>query len=136
MMGGDGAIIMFGYVQHSALRIELQATASQIRQALVEPAALRQWWFTGWPVADSTPLSPGQTVELWWGILPIRAQVRDLGSDYLRWQFSRGVDGLQTWYWGEGWVQVQLEAVSILPLGVGQTVQLWQLRRYLQSASP
>ncbi|WP_247215586.1 hypothetical protein [Synechococcus sp. C9] len=123
---------MFGQFQQSALRIELRATRNQIRQALVEPVALRQWWFPGWPTEEQGVLFPGKTVELWLGVLPIHAQVRELGLDYLRWQFSRGVDGLQTWYWGEGWVQVQMEAVSVLPLGVAQMVQLWQLRSYLQ----
>ncbi|APB33903.1 hypothetical protein GlitD10_1579 [Gloeomargarita lithophora Alchichica-D10] len=124
---------MFGQFQHSVLRIELRATANQIRQVLVEPEALQRWWFAGWPTEDYAPLTPGKTVELWWGVLPILAQVRDLGSDCLRWRFSQGVDGFQTWYWGEGWVQVQLEAVSFLPLGMGQMWQLWQLRDYLQT---
>jgi len=126
---------MLGHFQHSALRVELPATRQQIRQALVEPAALRQWWFPGWPPEVDGPLTPGQRVELWWGVVPILAQVRDLRPDYLQWQFSRSVDGLQTWYWGEGWVQVQLEAVSLLPLGVGQTWQLWQLRAYIRRTS-
>lgn len=127
---------MFGHLQHSALRIELQATTNQIRWALVEPEALRHWWFAGWPSGDEGVLIPGKVVELWWGVLPIRAQVRELRSAHLRWQFSQGVDGLQTWYWGEGWVQVQLDVVSFLPLGVGQTVQLWRLRDYVQNFAP
>ena len=123
---------MFGHLQHSALRIELRATGHQIRQALTEPAALRQWWFTGWPPEEQAPLTVGRSLELWWGVLPIQAQVRCLRPGLLQWQFSRGADGFQTWSWGEGWVQVQLEVVSLLPLGVGQTWQLWQLRHYLQ----
>lgn len=118
------------------MRIELRATRDRIRQALTAPEALRHWWFSGWPPEDHAPLTPGKTVELWWGVLPIQVQVREVRPDYLQWQFSRGVDGFQTWYWGEGWVQVRLEAVTFLPVGVGQAWQLWRLRDYLEHSMP
>ncbi|MCS6781975.1 MAG: hypothetical protein RMI89_00015 [Gloeomargarita sp. SKYBB_i_bin120] len=125
---------MFGYFQQVALRIELRADKEQIRQALVEPAALQQWWFAGWPL--QTPVAPGRSAELRWsGLIPIRARVQRLGTDLLQWEFCGGVDGLQTWSWGDGWVQVQLEAVSLLPLSVGQVWQLWRLRDYLRRRS-
>ncbi|MCS7030511.1 MAG: hypothetical protein NZL92_03115 [Gloeomargarita sp. SKYG116] len=125
---------MFGYFQYATLRIELRANQEQIRQAFVEPAALRQWWSAGWP--SQTPVAAGRSAELrWFGLIPIRARVQQLEPDRLQWQFSGGVDGVQTWSWGDGWVQVQLAAVSLLPLEVGQVWQLWRLQDYLRKRS-
>ncbi|MEN9207652.1 MAG: hypothetical protein Q6L50_01690 [Gloeomargarita sp. GMQP_bins_120] len=125
---------MFGSFQHTTLRIELTANRDQIRQAILEPAALRQWWFAGWPLG--MPVASGRSVELrWGGVIPFRARVQRVAAEALQWQFSGAVDGVQAWHWGDGWVQVDLAAVSVLPLEVGQVWQLWRLRDYLRRRS-
>ena len=45
---------------------------------------------------------------------------------------SQGIDGYHEWYWGEGWVQSRLEGVSLLPLNLGQTLNLLRLRTFLR----
>jgi hypothetical protein len=44
---------------------------------------------------------------------------------------SRGIDGFHEWYWGEGWVQSRLEGISVIPLNLGQTINLMRLKEFL-----
>jgi hypothetical protein len=61
----------------------------------------------------------------------IRHSVDVAESNCLRFLLSQGIDGFHEWYWGDGWVQSRLEGVSVLPLNLGQTVNLTQLRGFL-----
>jgi len=44
-----------------------------------------------------------------------------------------GADGYCDWLWGNGWVQLRVEAVSLLPLGLGQLLMLRRLQQFAQS---
>ncbi|MEM6423743.1 MAG: hypothetical protein AAGF66_06345 [Cyanobacteria bacterium P01_H01_bin.119] len=123
---------MFGTFQQSNLRIEVAAASNTIRESLIRPINLRQWL---WPQQLSTGL-PDQLIENTQftsrlGIVTVEHQVDQITDNSLRLLLYGGIDGFHEWYWGEGWLQSQLEGVSLLPLNLGQTVTLLNLRRFL-----
>ena len=127
---------MFGTYQQSNLRIELSASAEQIRQSLIQPMLLKKWL---WPqqinlpdVADSE-LLVGQTFESGLGPDTTVHKVDVLSSEGVRFLLSGSIDGFHEWQWGEGWVQSRLEGISLLPLNIGQTASLFRLKQYLQA---
>jgi hypothetical protein len=124
---------MLGTFQQSHLRIEVNASAADIQRCLFQTAKLRQWL---WPqeLAAGLPerLSPGLTFTSQLGPIVVLHYVDVASSNSLRLLLSRGIDGFHEWYWGEGWVQSRLEGVSILPLKLGQTWSLLQLRGILR----
>ncbi|NER31264.1 MAG: hypothetical protein F6J89_27510, partial [Symploca sp. SIO1C4] len=65
----------------------------------------------------------------------IQHQTEVVDDNCLRLILSQGIDGFHEWYWGDGWVQSRLEGVSLLPLNLGQTINLLQLRQFLTSTS-
>jgi hypothetical protein len=71
------------------------------------------------------------TFTTWTGPVAIQHQVEVQDSNCLRLLLSQGIDGYHEWYWGEGWVQSRLEGVSLLPLNLGQTLNLLRLRQFL-----
>jgi hypothetical protein len=123
---------MFGTFQQSTLRIELEATAADIRAGLLEPRQFRQWL---WPqqFSEGLPdvLQPGLTFTSFLGPVQIHHDVTETAPQRLRLLMSGGIDGFHEWAWGEGWVQSRLEGVSVLPLNLAQTVNLWRLRQFL-----
>ncbi len=123
---------MLGNFQQSQLRIELEASATAIRDSLVRPDQLEKWLLSG-RFASGMPeeLHPGLEYTSKIGIFPIHHQVNVVRSNCLRLLLSQGIDGFQEWYWGEGWVQSRLEGVTALPLGFGQTLSLLSLRSFL-----
>jgi hypothetical protein len=58
--------------------------------------------------------------------------VERIENNGFRLLLSQGIDGYHEWYWGEGWVQSRLEGVSLLPLNLGQTLNLLRLRTFLR----
>lgn len=44
---------------------------------------------------------------------------------------SGGIDGFHEWYWGDRWVQSQLEGISALPINLGQSLVMLRLRQFL-----
>ncbi|MBF2097157.1 MAG: hypothetical protein IGQ88_02115 [Gloeomargaritaceae cyanobacterium C42_A2020_066] len=127
---------MIGRLQQSHLRIEVPATQAQLQDCLVRPAGLRPWFWLPIPAHLSDPFDLGQTLTSWLGPIPIQAQVDQVGPGHIRFLFSGAVDGFQALTCGEGWIQSQLEGVSLLPLGVAQTLSLLRLRQSFTTAAP
>jgi hypothetical protein len=123
---------MLGNFQQSQLRIEVEASETAIRDSLLRPVQLQQWL---WPqrLAAGMPeqLDQGLAFTSWTGPVAIHHQVEVVKPNCLRLLLSQGIDGFHEWYWGEGWVQSRLEGVSILPLNLGQTLNLLRLRQFL-----
>lgn len=123
---------MFGSVQQSNLRIEVDASKTQIQDSLTRPELLQQWL---WPqrLSPGLPdrLSPKSSFTSWLGPIAVQHYVSQLTDHSLQLILSQGIDGFHEWTWGEGWVQSRLEGVSLLPLNLGQTVALMNLRRFL-----
>jgi hypothetical protein len=123
---------MFGTFQQSHLRIEVNAPATAIAHSLLHPSELRQW-LAPQSLSPGLPeqLHEGLTFSSRIGFVTVKHRV-DVASDRcLRMILSEGIDGFHEWYWGDGWVQSRLEGVSVLPLNLGQTLSLWQLRAFL-----
>lgn len=123
---------MFGSFQSSALRIEVDASAALLRESLTSPAKLQQWL---WPqrLSEGLPelLTPGLTFTSWLGPIAIEHQVERLSANSLCLLLSGSIDGFHAWAWGDGWVQSQLEGVTLLPLNLSQTLNLWRLQQFL-----
>jgi len=122
---------MIGMFQGEVLRIELEASMERIRDYLVDPAQLRQWV---WPqtldpdLTDS--LQVGQEFYSRLGSIPIGHRVERLEPGQMHLVLWGAADGFCQWSWGNGWVQLRTEAVSLLPVSLGQTLLLQQLHRY------
>jgi len=123
---------MLGNFQQSNLRIELEASETAIRDSLLRPSELQQWL---WPQQLSSGLpeefSQGLTFTSWLGPVAVQHHVDIAQQNCLRLLLSQGIDGFHEWYWGDGWVQSRLEAVSLLPLNLGQTASLLRLREFV-----
>lgn len=122
---------MLGIFQHSQLRIEVNASQQHLRAVLTDPQHWSQWLW--WQSGSPAQLAAGQTFSTWLGPIPIQHQVVVWEANHLRFLLSQGIDGFHDWCWGDGWVQSHLEGISVLPLNLGQTLTLMQLRQYLQS---
>lgn len=127
---------MFGLFQQSNLRIEIPAPKQVVTESLLQTANLRQWLFPqrfshGLPET----LHPGLTFTTWVTAVPIQHSVEQAGEDSLCLLLSQGIDGFHEWRWGEGWVQSRIEGVSTLPLHLGQTLALLQLRQFLLTSN-
>ena len=124
---------MLGNFQQSNLRIELNASAQNIRDSLIESDRLKQWM---WPqnfTSLSGKLTPGDTFISSLGLLEIDHKVELEEDNSLRLILSKGIDGYHEWHWGDGWLQSRLEGISALPLNLGQTFSLFRLRQYLSN---
>ncbi|HLO51757.1 MAG TPA: hypothetical protein VK211_25315 [Kamptonema sp.] len=123
---------MFGNFQQSQLRIEVNASESAIRDSLLRPSQLQEWL---WPQRFATGLpeqfSQGLIFTSWVGPVAVDHKVEIAESNCLRLLLSQGIDGFHEWYWGDGWVQSRLEGISLMPLNLGQTVNLLRLREFL-----
>lgn len=123
---------MLGTFQQSNLRIEIEASETTIRDTLTLAASLQKWLApqqlsTGLPER----LELGTRFTSWVGPVPIQHCVDVAEPNSLRLLLSQGIDGFHEWQWGEGWVQSRLEGISVLPLNLGQTLSLLQLRYFL-----
>jgi hypothetical protein len=124
---------MFGNFQQSHLRIEVNASAAQIRDSLLCPAQFKTWLLPQ-TFSNNLPerLTPDLVFTSWLGIIPVQHYVDAVDETSLRLLISQGIDGLHEWRWGEGWVQSELEGISLLPINLAQTAGLLRLRTYLQ----
>jgi hypothetical protein len=124
---------MLGTFQQSELRIEIEATQKAIGDSLLYPEKMQQWlpeqrFQLGMP----EKLYAGYEFTSWTaGMIPVQHYVEIAEDNVLRLLLSQGIDGYHEWHWGEGWVQSRLEGVSVLPLNLGQTLSLMQLRTWL-----
>lgn len=125
---------MLGTFQQSSLRIEVNAKEADIRDSLIRPSQLQQWL---WPQQFSPGLpeqfQAGLIFTSSLGVVTIQHYVDVAQPNCLRLLLSRGIDGFHEWYWGEGWIQSRLEGISLLPLNLGQTINLMRLKDFLAS---
>jgi hypothetical protein len=123
---------MLGNYQQSQLRIEIDASADTIGQSLQNPQNLAKW-LPGQTLPPGMPeqLHTGFQFTTKTGLISIHHQVQVTQPNCLRLLLSGGIDGFHEWYWGEGWVQSRLEGISLLPLNLGQTLNLLSLRHFL-----
>lgn len=123
---------MFGSFQQSNLRIEIDASAQQITDSLLDTTQFKQWLFPQ-TFSNGLPdrLHTGLVFTSWIGPVPIQHQVDRVNNNELQFLMSQGIDGFHQWHWGDGWVQSCLEGVSLLPLSLGQTLSLLRLKQFL-----
>ncbi len=121
--------MMLGTFQQSQLRVEVDASAKAIADLLLVP---ENWstWLLPRQLYNSLPdtLTPGVIYTLGQGAIAVNHEVQSVSDHTLRLILSGGVDGYHEWKWGDGWVQVRLEGISILPLKLSQTLTLERLR--------
>ncbi|WP_017652476.1 hypothetical protein [Fortiea contorta] len=123
---------MLGTFQQSQLRIEISASVDTINQSLLRPMQIEKW-LLGQRFAPGIPeeLHSGVQFTSWTGPVAIHHQVDVARFNCLRLLLSGGIDGFHEWYWGEGWIQSRIEGISLLPLSLGQTLNLLSLRQFL-----
>uniref|UniRef100_A0A832H267 SRPBCC domain-containing protein n=1 Tax=Oscillatoriales cyanobacterium SpSt-402 TaxID=2282168 RepID=A0A832H267_9CYAN len=123
---------MFGVFQQSNIRIEIPASEQVLRATLLQPDRLRKWLFP-LSLSNGLPeeLHPGLVFTSQVGPIAIVHKVEYVEANALRLLLCQGIDGYHEWRWGEGWVQSQIEGISLLPIGLGQTVNLSKLRQFL-----
>jgi hypothetical protein len=127
---------MLGNFQQSQIRIELEASKSDLRDSLLKTSQMRQWlWVQRFSPGLPDKLEAGLIFTTWLGFVPIEHQVEIAKDNCLRLLLSQGIDGYHEWYWGEGWVQSRLEGISLLPLNLGQTFSLLNLRQFVRATS-
>lgn len=127
---------MFGTFQRSCLRIEIPVAEQPLRESLTRRDRLQQWLFPQ-RLSAGLPeqLHPGLTFTSQIGVISVRHYVQQLEDQRLCLILSHGIDGFHEWRWGNGWVQSRLEGVSPLPLALGQTLAIAQLRQFLTTHS-
>lgn len=125
---------MFGTFQRSSLRIEIPASAQALRESLLQSAKLRQW-LTPQRLSTGLPeeLQAGVTFTSWIGPVAILHTVQQADANTLCLLLNQGIDGFHEWRWGDGWLQSRIEGISLLPLNLGHTLSLIQLRQFLSS---
>ncbi len=125
---------MLGTFQHSSLRIEVNAKEADIRDSLMRPSQLQQWlWLQQFSPGLPEQFQTGLIFTSSLGPVTIEHYVDVAQPNCLRLLLSRGIDGFHEWYWGEGWIQSRLEGISLLPLNLGQTINLMRLKDFLTS---
>ncbi len=126
---------MLGNFQQSKLRIELKADCQAIADSLQKTDQLRRWLTPQSLVGDlPETLNVGTTFSSKLGLLEVEHTVKTADDNSLLLILSKGIDGYHEWHWGDGWVQSNLEGVSLLPLNLGHTFSLLRLRQYLTSS--
>ena len=125
---------MLGNFQQSNLRIEIEASQETIKNSLLKTEQLKQWLFPQTLTSElPETLELGTTFTSKLGFVEIDHTVELLDNNCLRFVLSKGIDGYHEWCWGDGWVQSRLEGISLLPLNLGQTFSLLQLRQHILS---
>ena len=124
---------MLGKFQKSELRIEVKIKETVFRDCLLDVNKLKQWFFPlKFELEKNSPkqLSLGDTFSFYLGLIEIKNQVDFINNNCLRLILSGGIDGYQEWCWGDGWIQSRLEGISLLPLNLGQTLNLLRLKSF------
>lgn len=123
---------MFGTFQQTTLRVEVDASSEIIRNSLLQPRQFQQWL---WPQAFSKGLpdvlEEGTTFTSYLGPVKVQHKVTHLTPQSVRFLLWEGVDGFHEWCWGDGWVQSRIEGISLLPINLGQSLNLLKLQRFL-----
>ncbi len=122
---------MLGKFQKSELRIEVKVKETVFRDCLLDINKLKQWFFPlKFQQNSSEKLSQGDTFSFYLGLIEIKNKVDFIDSNCVRLILSGGIDGYQEWCWGEGWIQSRIEGISLLPLNLGQTLNLLRLKSF------
>ncbi|MEM9535371.1 MAG: hypothetical protein AAF268_16675 [Cyanobacteria bacterium P01_A01_bin.3] len=125
---------MFGRLQSATVRVAVDASTEQLSLYLTETQLLRQWV---WPqqLEAGCPERLNEGAEFYSRLGPARIghQVRSLDDNRMELALWGAIDGWNEWRWGEGWVQLHVEAVSLLPLQIGLNVALRSLQRFVRS---
>lgn len=123
---------MFGTFQQTTLRVEVNAPAEIIRDSLLQPRQFKQWL---WPQTFSAGLpgvlEKGTTFTSYLGPIKIQHRVVDLTPQSIRFLLWEGIDGFHEWCWGDEWVQSRIEGISVLPINLGQSLNLLRLQSFL-----
>lgn len=127
---------MLGKFQKSELRIEVKATQKVFGDCLLEINNLKQWFFPlKFEENSLEKLSQGDVFSFYLGFIEIKNKVDFIDSNCVRLILSGGIDGYQEWCWGDGWIQSRLEGISVLPLNLGQTLNLLRLKSFATNSS-
>lgn len=125
---------MLGSFQQMQLRLEMDATATEIAAPLIHPA---RWsdWLAPQRFSEGLPdrLTPDLTYTSWIGPIAIVHQVQWIDDRGFCLLLSQGIDGYHEWCWGDGWVQSRLEGVSLLPLKLAHSLSLARLRGTIEA---
>ncbi|MBV5260882.1 hypothetical protein FLX56_20915 [Synechococcus moorigangaii CMS01] len=124
---------MFGQFQQSNIRVEINASSQTIRDSLTQPAQLQQWFWWGRSLNVPATFTVGTTFKTQLGCIPVIHTVETIHRRGIRLLLSQGIDGFHAWSWDDGWLQSQIEGVSLLPLNFGQTMALLSLRHFLEA---
>lgn len=125
---------MFGKFQKSELRIEVKAQEETLKDSFLNIDKLKQWFLPlKWNKNQKKKLSQGDTFSLFIGLIEIKNKVELIDNNCLRLILSGGIDGYQEWSWGDGWVQSRLVGVSVLPLSLAQTLNLLNLKFFINN---
>lgn len=128
---------MIGTFQQSRLRIEVAASAGQIQSSLLQPKQFRRWlWPQRFDRGLPETLHSALVFHSYLGPVEIRHEVQEVSDHHLRLILSGGIDGFHEWYWGDQWVQSQLEGISALPISFGQSLVMVRLRQVLAQPAP
>ena len=122
---------MLGSFQQSTLRLEIDASAATLERCLKETALLRQWL---WPqqLQEGIPeqLELGVEFESRVGPICIGHRVEQCSGTQLQVSMWGGMDGMSEWVWGNGWAQLRVEAISLMPLSPGVLLSLGRLQAF------
>ncbi len=125
---------MLGTFQQIYLRLEIEATVTELSRSLLYSEAFQTWLR---PQQFSQPLpaklETGSIYSSGFGPLQVRHQVESADDQHLRLLLSGGVDGVHEWCWGDGWIQSKLDGISLLPLRLAHSWSLAQLQQFLKS---
>ena len=125
---------MFGRMQVATVRVAVDVSAEQLSRYLTDTTLLRRWvWPQQLEAGGPEHLSEGAEFYSRWGPARIGHQVRALGNDRMVLALWGAIDGWNEWRWGDGWVQLHVEGVSLLPLQIGLNVALHSLQRFVRS---
>jgi hypothetical protein len=122
---------MLGTLQSFTTRIEVGAKAETLQRCLSHPDLLRQWmWPT--PLMTNLPavLEEGSEFKSPIGPWFLHYRVAFLSCNRLQLILWGAADGFCEWSWGNHWVQLRVEAMSLLPMSLGQFLNLRQLQHY------
>ncbi|MBE9221240.1 hypothetical protein IQ215_00880 [Cyanobacterium stanieri LEGE 03274] len=123
---------MLGKFQSSQLRIEIEAGENILRQSILEVDSLKRWFFPlGLDKQLSSSLTKGARFKAYVGLAEINHEVKCIENNCICFILSGAIDGYQEWCWGDGWVQSSLEGVSLLPLKLGHSFNLFKFREFV-----
>jgi hypothetical protein len=124
---------MFGTFQQSTLRVEVEASAATIRDSLLQPRQFKQWlWPQMFSAGLPNVLEQGTKFTSYLGPVKVQHEVVEISPQSVKLLLWEGIDGFHEWRWGDGWVQSRLEGVSVLPLNLGQSLNLLRLQGFLK----